>query len=247
MMKKSLLSLIFSFVSMIALAQTEFKQDIGINMAGLLIKNQATVLPSLFYKYHLKDDYQLRFQVAIDGNLNTLKRNGGFSQGGPFGSFAQDSILNFDPGKNFRYGIMAGIQKNRSIEGTDFSYFYGLDIIFMMDDFKQSGRGVVLQGSGGFDTTKQRLNIKIDNSRKLNTFGIGLPMGICYTFGKRFYTALEAKFVIAYQDGRFKSKTETSQIQQFEEITIKTEANSDLQGFDIGIKPLTGLSVGMFF
>jgi len=247
MFKRTILTLMLGLISVLGFAQTEFNQDLGLNMAGLFINKQATVLPSLFYKYHLKDNYQLRFQLAMDGNLSSSKRKGGFSQGGPFGSFAQDSILNFEPGKDFRYGIMAGIQKNLKIEGTNFSYFYGIDVIFMMDDYKQSGKGVVLQGNGSFDTTKQRVNIKIDNSRKLNTFGIGVPVGICYTFGKRFYTALEAKFVIAYQDGMVRSKTETSQIQQFEEIVVKTESSSDLQGFDIGIKPITGLSVGMFF
>lgn len=245
-MKKLLLALIIINYSLLANSQSKMKQDIGINLAGVFIKNQETVAPALFYKYAL-NDYQIRVQLALDGKLDSRDRKGNFNSGGSFGFFSQDSVLNFDPGRNVRYGFMLGVQKNTEIDQTNFSYYYGVDIIYMMTDFTQSGKGIILQGNGGFDTTKNRINIKVSNKNKLNTYGIGIPVGITYKFGKRFYTSLEAKFVIAYQKGKSYNLTETSQVQNFQEFTTKTETGTDLKGFDFGIKPLTGLCLGMFF
>jgi hypothetical protein len=245
-MRILLLALVITNYSIPANSQSKLKQDIGINLAGVLIKNQETVAPALIYKYSI-NDYQIRIQLALDGKLDSRDRKGNINSGGSFGSFSQDTILNFDPGRNVRYGFMLGVQKNTEIDQTNFSYYYGLDIIYMMTDFAQSGKGLVLQGNGGFDTTKNRINIRVSNKNKLNTYGIGLPVGITYKFGKCFYTSLEAKFVIAYQKGKSYNITETTQVQNFQEFTTKTETGDNLKGFDFGIKPLTGLCLGMFF
>ncbi len=245
---KSTFSVILLCFCFLASAQKMLKQDLGLNMAGLIIKNQAIVVPSLFYKYALDNKYQLRIQLALDGKLDSKDRKGNFNTSGQFGSFNQDTILRYNPGRNFRYGLMLGIQRNHIIVQSNFSYYYGLDLIFMMDDMYQSAEGVVLiSNGGGFDTTKQRVNIKIRNKSKLYSFGLGLPIGLTYTFGKRFYTALEAKFAIVYQKGESNFLTETSQIQNFDEFTSKTEKGEDYKGFDFGLKPLTGLCIGMFF
>lgn len=243
---KKIIVLLFLLATITGFTQKKLNQDIGINMAGVFIKNQETVAPALFYRYSI-DNYQIRAQLSLDGNLDSRNRKGHFNNGGSFGNFSQDSAINFDPGRNVRYGFMLGIQKNKEIDNTDFSYYYGLDILFMMKDFVQSGKGVIVQGNGGFDTTKQRVNIKISQKNKLNTYGIGIPVGITYKFGECFYTSLEAKFIIAYQKGKSSSLTETNQVVNFQEFTTKTETGTNNKGFDFGIKPLTGLCIGMFF
>lgn len=243
---KKITVLLFLFSAITGSAQKELKQDIGLNMAGILIKNQETVAPALFYRYSI-DKYQLRAQLSLDGNLDSRNRKGHFNNGGSFGNFSQDSAINFDPGRNVRYGFMLGIQKNKEIENTDFSYYLGLDFLFMMRDFMQSGKGVILQSNGGFDTTKQRINIKVSEKNKLKTYGLAFPIGVTYKFGERFYTSLEAKFIIAYQKGNSTSLAETSQLINFQEFSTKTETSTDNKGFDFGIKPLTGLCIGMFF
>ncbi len=243
---KLILCLLLLCIGINTSAQTKHVQDIGINMAGLLIKNQATVAPALFYKYTF-GKYQLRVQLALDGKLDSKDRKGNFNNAGSFGSFNQDTVLHYNPGRNVKYGLMVGMQRNHEIDKTNFSYFYGLDLMFMMADMYQSAEGFVLQSNGGFDTTKQRVSLKIRNENKLNTFGIGLPIGITYKFGQKFYTSIEAKFIIAYQIGKSNLTTETSQIQNFDIFTSKSESGTDFEGFDFGIKPLTGLSIGMFF
>ena len=242
--KLILASLIFS--AFISQGQTEKKQEFGINMAGLIIKNQATVVPSLIYKYKIKK-YQLRFQIAMDAKLDSKNREGTFSSGGAFSNFNLDTSLKYDPGKDIKYGLMAGIQRNYEFENTPFSYFAGIDLIYLMNDFSQSGKGMVLQGNGGFDTTKQRISLKVSDRNKLQTFGIGIPFGITYKFGKSFYASAEARFLIAYQKGKNYNLTETTQVQQFQEFNSKVEGDTKFEGFDFGIKPLTGLCLGIIF
>jgi len=245
-MKQQLILVFLIFSTIISLGQTEKKQEFGINMAGLIIKNQATVVPSLMYRYKIKK-YQLRFQLAMDAKLDSKNRKGTFSNGGAFSNFNLDTSLKYDPGKDIKYGLMAGIQRNYAFDNTPFSYFVGIDLIYLMNDFSQSGKGMVIQGNGGIDTTKQRISLKVSERNKFQTFGVGIPFGITYKFGKSFYASAEARFLIAYQKGKNYNLTETTQIQQFQEFNSKIEGDTKFEGFDFGIKPLTGICLGVIF
>lgn len=245
-MKKKLTLVFFILSAIFSNAQSEKKQEFGVNMAGLIIKNQATVVPSLMYRYKIKR-YQLRFQLAMDAKLDSKNREGTFKNGGSFSNFNLDTSLKYDPGKDIKYGLMAGIQKNYTFDNTPFSYYAGIDLIYLINDFSQSGKGMVLQGNGGFDTTKQRISLKVSDRTKMQTFGVGLPFGITYKFGQSFFVSAEARFLIAYQKGKNYNLTETSQIQQFQEFNSKIEGNTKFEGFDFGIKPLTGICFGVIF
>ena len=111
---KKVIVLGFVFTCSAVFGQKVQRQDIGVNIAGVFIKKQATVAPALFYRYQF-NNYQLRFQFCLDGNLLSRNREGK-SNNGSFGSFEQDSTIKYEPGKNMRYGVMIGIQKNLNIE-----------------------------------------------------------------------------------------------------------------------------------
>jgi len=231
------------FLSLQAAAQKERKHDIGLNMAGLFIQNQATIEPSIIYKYKMSD-WQLRFQFSINSKFNDNKSGGVFSQPGGFGNFIQDTSFDFDPGKNIQYGTMAGIQRNFKLDGSNFSWFYGIDLIYMHTDTKVSGRGTVILNSSGFS---QVSSISLKEQNSLKTFGVGFPLGISFNFGKRFYTAIESKFVIVYQTGKVYRFSETTSEDVFNPIATTFEKSSNTKGFDLGIKPLTGVFVGINF
>ena len=74
-----------------------------------------------------------------------------------------------------------------------------------------------------------------------------MPVGITYKFGKRFYTSLEAKFVVAYQKGEDYNFSESIQNQGGQEFKTITEGTTKDEGFDLGIKPITGLCIGYIF
>lgn len=245
-MKKRLLLSTLILSTILSYGQSEKKQEFGINMAGLIVKNQATVVPSLMYRYKIKK-YQLRLQFAMDAKLDSKDRKGTFNSGGSFSNFNLDTSLKFEPGKDIKYGLIAGIQKNYTFDNSPFSYFAGIDLIYLMNEFSESAKGMVLQGNGSFDTTKQRISLKVSDKNKLQTFGVGIPFGITYKFGKSFYASAEARFLIAYQKGKNYTLTETSQIQQFQEFNSKVEGDTKFEGFDVGIKPLTGICLGVIF
>ncbi|MFM9945004.1 MAG: hypothetical protein ACKVQB_07190 [Bacteroidia bacterium] len=243
---KKILAIVFITGWINGFAQKEMNQDLGLNLAGVFIKNQATVAPSILYRYKFKG-VQLRFQVSLDGKLNSNDRDSKFGNGGSFGSFSQDTIIKFEPGKNIKYGLMAGFQKNNQIDNTSFSWYYGLDFMYLIKDFYQKGAGTVAFSNGGFDTTKTRMTLKVESKTKAHTIGIGMPIGITYKFGKRFYTSLETKFVIAYQKTNEYMFNETNQNQFGQDVTVKTESKNNSAGIDFGLKPITGICLGMFF
>lgn len=242
----SLVLLLFIVSNVRAQAPDDKKQEFGVNLAGLIVKNQATVVPSLMYRYKIKN-YSLRVQLALDAQLDSKDRSGTFANGGAFSNFSLDTSLDYDPGKNIRYGLMAGIQKNHEFEHTNFSYFFGLDLIYMMDEFSQSGKGRVVQSNGSFDTTKQRISLMVKDNQKLQTFGLGVPFGITYRFGRNFFASAEARFLMAYQIGKDYSLIETNQIIQFQEFNSTVKGDTRFTGFDFGIKPLTGITLGVIF
>ncbi len=227
-------------------AQKNKSQELGVNLAGVLIKNQPTIAPSLLYRYKIKN-YQLRIQASMDGDLSSKDRKGNFSNGGSFGQFTQDTILKYNPGRSAKYGVQLGFQKNHSIENTAFQYYYGLDYIYMISEFKQSASGIIEQSNGGFDTTKQRININISESNKLTTFGLGLPVGLTYFFAKRFYTSFETRFIIVWQKEKGSKLVDTQQFFQTQEFNTRTETNLDKKGFNFGLRPVTGLCIGLQF
>lgn len=253
-MKKLSLFLILAMCYGHLMAQSETtterkrKQDIGINMVGLAVKNQPTVASSLFYRYQI-NNYQLRLQLIMDGKYNSGSRNTEMVQKqGGFGGFEMDSAINFDPGKSTQYGAMAGLQKNFKIMNSPFSYFYGFDFIYLQTDYQKSGSGQITQSNGGgFDTTKQRIGIKLKENVGNKIYGIGIPIGINYRFSKVFYANIEAKFLVSYQKTKTSFLNETSQTSQFQEFTTRTESSGTIKGVDFGIRPLSAITVGFSF
>lgn len=95
-MIKKILAGIAIIASFNSFSQKAMKQDMGVNLAGLVVKNQPTVNPSLFYRYSI-GNYQLRLQLSLNGNLNSKSREGTNNQSS-FGGFVIDSAINFEPG-----------------------------------------------------------------------------------------------------------------------------------------------------
>jgi hypothetical protein len=243
MLYKKLTFLTFSLVLSLSIyAQKKMKQDIGVNAAGLFIKNQITVSPSLFYRYSIQN-YQIRLQLSLDGNLNSKSRNGTNNQGS-FGGFTIDSSVKFEPGKEVKFGFMMGIQKNKDINNTAFSGYYGLDFIYLSHEFQEKGKGTIVQGSPG---NEQVTDVVVENKSTLELYGVGLPVGINYKFGKQFYASLEAKFILAYKIFNLSNINNSNIKNSGQEFLIINEGKSRIQGIDFGIKPLTGLCIGMYF
>ncbi|MFM9945005.1 MAG: hypothetical protein ACKVQB_07195 [Bacteroidia bacterium] len=225
-------------------AQDEKKQEFGINAAGLFVKNQATVAPSFIYRYKI-NDFQLRVQLAYDSRITNENRNGFFKQQQTTFLTTRDTVFTYEPAKNNTIGFMFGFQKNQTINNSAFKYFYGIDFIYMYKDFKRSGSGT---GSTISGSTNQTFTIKTVSQNKLKTMGVGVPLGISYFWDEKFYASIEAKFVVAYQENNIKISTENfTQTTPTQSFTINTGSNTTTYGFDVGIKPITGLCFGIVF
>ncbi|MCB9252607.1 MAG: hypothetical protein H6605_09065 [Flavobacteriales bacterium] len=222
------------------------KQELGINLAGLLIKDQNTVIPGIQYRYKILGG-QLRLQFGINSILDNNSRTGNFDNFSVFGGFNVDTVLDFDPGKTIKLGFMAGYQKNIHSDLKAISYFYGIDLMYFLNELSRNGSGIAKQGNGGFDTTKQRIQLKVSESFKQQIMGIAIPLGISYNFYKNFFLNLESRIVFTVDKTNKNKSTETLQISQGTTFETKTNSKDTLKAFNFGILPLTALTIGVVF
>ena len=240
---KIILLILLAFNSFDLLAQKVKKQEFGINAAGLVVKNQAVVAPSFIYKYKI-NDYQIRAQFAFDSRINNDDRKGYSTQKQTSFTTQRDTAIDYEPSRNSAIGILLGFQYNSKISHSNFNYFYGMDCFYMLKESGKKGQGTATLTQS---TTTQNTVLKSEISNKLKTYGMGIPMGISYYWDKRFYASIEAKFVIAYQTNISTVKSEFEFTQQLSAITTTSGSKTTSYGFDIGIKPLTGLCFGIMF
>lgn len=240
-------TLCLCFIGSVQAQKKAFKQEFGINMAGLFVKNQATIAPSFLYRYKI-NNYQIRLQLALDSRITKDDRTGLFKQSQANFISSRDTDFVYEPAKNNTIGFLAGLQKNKSIQNSGFSYFFGIDFIYMLKDYKRKGKGSSIVTSGSSVVQTQTVELKTETSNRTKTLGLGVPLGITYHWDKRFYASLESKFVMVYQMSRTVNKTESIQ-QQTPSSTFILEIANDTRsnGFDIGIKPLTGICFGVVF
>jgi hypothetical protein len=243
-MNKKISLLILICISNQLQAQPLKKQEFGINAAGLFVKNQATIAPSFFYKYRIKENYQMRLQLAFDSRVTNDDRDGFFTQKQSNFTTQRDTNFNYEPTKNNAMGVLLGYQLNSPLSQSRFNYFYGIDLIYMVKETKKKGQGTALLTQG---TTNQNTNIKSEINTNLVTYGLGIPLGITYYWDSKFYASIEAKFVIAYQSSVTKVYNESVFSQQTTSSTLISGSKTTSYGFDIGIKPLTGLCFGIQF
>jgi len=242
------LSILLIFSALNSNAQKESLQEFGLNMVGLAIKKEPTMASALYYKYSF-NSIQFRSQLALDGTLNSKKQSGKFTQSFPsfFQSF--DTSVQFKPGKNLRTGLVVGLQKNSEIENSSFQFYYGLDAMYFLNDLKQSGKGILKANNGVIDSSLANPDgtITVDSEIKLKTYALGTPVGIIYTYKNKIRIGVEAKFIVAITKGKLNNLVETLQIQNNQEIRFKTGRSETIKEIDMGIKPLTGIFLGILF
>lgn len=86
------------------------------------------------------------------------------------------------------------------------------------------------KSSQGFE---QVTAVEIENKSKLELFGLGLPVGVTYNFGKRFYTSVEAKFIVAYQKYNLHNLNKSMIISNELEFVTNNEANLKIKDLAI--------------
>jgi len=138
-----------------------------------------------------------------------------------------------------------GVQKTIQLDASNYYWYYGVRSFAVSILMKESGKGSVTTNSSGFEQINRlslKDEIKVKSIRNGHT-----TVGLTYRFSKHFFVSIESKFVMAYVQTKELHIKETRTNQSGEEF-CKYQSNSKKEnGFDLGIKPLSLVCLGILF